>query len=335
MTIPGTILWVEHDSKVLKGNPLKDPHSRLFPIYLPPSYTTHPNKQFPVIYLLAGHFGSGPAMLNWSPWGEGFADRMDRLIATKKMRDSIIVLPDCFTGYGGAQYMNSAAVGRYEDYLIQELVPWIDKHLRTIPGAATRGVTGKSSGAYGALMLAMKFPDIFGLSAWRSGDAYFDFCYRKDMPHLLVMLEPFGGSVKKFLADWQKKGHPLNNGYADAINILAMAACYTPNPKSPHGFDLPVDTQTGEWDERVWQKWLKYDPLNLVSINRSNLKKLKWIYLECGRSDEYGLLYGTRQLSQQLHTLKITHHYEEFDGGHRNTNHRYDHVLSLMSKKFP
>jgi enterochelin esterase-like enzyme len=327
-------LWVTHTSRVLKGNPMGDPHVRSFPIILPPSYESAPTRRYPVIYVLAGHFGAGPAMMNWSPWGETLAQRLDRLVARRRMREAIVVLPDCFTSLGGAQYMNSTAVGRYADYLLQEIVPWVDNSLRSIPRPASRGIIGKSSGAYGALTLAMQHPTIFGLCGWRSGDAYFDFCYRKDIPHLLVMLEPFGGSVTKFLADWRRRGRPLNNGYADVINILAMAACYAPNPKSPHGFDLPVDPQTGVWNDRVWRRWLTHDPIHNVSRYRSALQKLKWIYLECGRSDEYGLLYGTRQLRNSLNRMGIRTHYEEFDGGHRGTTDRYDHVLSLMSQKF-
>lgn len=325
------IAWVTHESHVLKGNPLKDPHIRTFPIYLPPSYGKTSKTNYPVVYLLTGHFGNGAGMLNWSPFQENFADRLNELIRRKKMREMIIVMPDCFTALGGSQYINSSAVGRYEDYLVREIVPAVDASFETIPNAAHRAVIGKSSGAYGSLMLAMHHSDVFGLCGWRSGDAYFDFCYRKDIPHTLVALEKFGGSVKKFLANWRKQGCPLNNGYADTINILAMAACYAPNPKSPHGFDLPVDVKTGEWDEKVWKRWLKHDPLNCIAKYKSSLKKLKWLYVECGRSDEYGLLYGTRQLSAKLHQSGIRHHYEEFDGGHRNTNYRYDYLLSLIS----
>lgn len=321
----GTIVWAHHTSKILKGNPLKDPHARSFPIILPRDYGRTSKKRYPVVYLLNGHFGSGAAMLNWAPFQKNFADRIDC--------EAIIVMPDCFTALGGSQYINSSAVGRYEDYLVKEIVPWVDAHFDTRPDAAHRAVIGKSSGAYGSLMLALHHPNIFGLCGWRSGDAYFDFCYRKDMPSTLIALEPFGGSVTKFLTDWRKKGCPLSNGYADTINVLAMAACYAPNPKSPHGFDLPLDIRTGEWNEAIWRRWLTHDPLNCISKYKSALKKLKWIYLECGRSDEYGLLYGTRQLSAKLDQMGIRHHYEEFDGGHRNTNYRYDHLLKLLIKR--
>lgn len=320
-----TVVWATHTSKVLKGNPMGDPCERTFPILLPDAYIRSARRRFPVVYLLTGHFGAGAGMLNWRPFQRNFADHITG--------DAIIVMPDCFTALGGGQYINSAACGRYEDYLVEEIVPWVDAHFATVPDAAHRAVIGKSSGAYGSLMLAMHHPDVFGLCGWRSGDAYFDFCYRKDMPQLLVALERFGGSVNKFLADWRKKGCPLGNGYADAINLLAMGASYAPNPRSPHGFDLPVDLSTGEWNEQVWRRWLAHDPLNCVVKYKSALRKLKWLYIECGTSDEYGLLYGTRQLSGKLRQLGIRHHYEEFDGGHRNTQHRYEHLLKLLTKK--
>lgn len=327
------IAWITHTSRILKGNPLRDSNERNFPVYLPPSFKTKHGQRFPVVYLLTGHFGAGPAMMNWVAWNDNIAQRADRLIRQKKMREAIIVLPNCFTALGGSQYINSSAVGRYEDYLIDEIVPWIDDLFPTIAHPHARAVIGKSSGAYGSLTLAMRHPDVFGLMGWRSGDAYFDFCYRKDIPRTLIALENFGGSVKKFLAHWRKKGCPLSSGYADVINVLAMAACYAPNPKSPHGFDLPVDTRTGTWNETVWKRWLQHDPLQLIGKHRAALKKLKYMYIECGTKDEYGLLYGSRQLSAKLDQMKIRHHYEEFDGGHHNTTYRYEHLLSLITQQ--
>ena len=92
----------------------------------------------------------------------------------------MVGVPDCCTALGGNQYVNSSALGSYEDYLIQELVPFVDKNFRTKPSAKNRACFGKSSGGYGAMLQGMKHPDVWGAIGNLSGDAYFDFIYRRD-----------------------------------------------------------------------------------------------------------------------------------------------------------
>ncbi len=92
-------------------------------------------------------------MFNADAWAEPIDRRLDRLIAQGAMPKTICVLPDCMTRLGGSQYTDSSATGPYETYIIEELVPFVDASLRTKPGRDHRGVTGKSSGGYGALRL--------------------------------------------------------------------------------------------------------------------------------------------------------------------------------------
>ena len=74
------------------------------------------------------------------------------------MAPTIVVFPDCFTAFGGTQYINSSAIGNYADYINTELVPLIDQEFRTKAAREHRGCFGKSSGGYGSLMLAMHYP---------------------------------------------------------------------------------------------------------------------------------------------------------------------------------
>ena len=101
------------------------------------------------------------------------------LIAGGHVQPMILVMPDCFTRYGGSQYLNSRATGYYEDHLIQELVPHVEQNYRT-KGAEYRAVAGKSSGGYGALVLSMRHPDVFTALACHSGDINFDYAYKPD-----------------------------------------------------------------------------------------------------------------------------------------------------------
>jgi enterochelin esterase family protein len=111
----------------------------------------------------------------------------------------IAVLPNCFTYYGGAQYINSTATGNYEDYLTREIVPFIDENFRTVNDRGSRAVMGKSSGGYGSLIMGLRHADIFGLVCSTAGDAYFEYCYPMDFAKAFRTIK---GDPKKFLRDF-------------------------------------------------------------------------------------------------------------------------------------
>src|SRR5258708_21250715 len=173
MRLAGRVEMPYLDSQLLRGNLPGDPTERMLPVYLPPGYDDNPGRRYPVIYVLAGHGGSGPLMLAPIAWGESFPERIDRLIRTGTMGPVIAVLPDCWTIFGGAQYLNSSALGPYEDYLIRELIPYVDSHYRTLPEREHRAVTGKSSGGYGADGPAEAPPAIFCPLAPPHGGIFF------------------------------------------------------------------------------------------------------------------------------------------------------------------
>ncbi len=319
------------ESRVLRKNPLGDPYRRRVPVYLPPSYETG-RRRYPVITLLTGFTGSGEMLLNRSAWVETVPDRADRLIRSGRMAEAIIVMPDCLTRYGGSQYLNSTATGRYEDHLVRELTPWVDGRFRTIPRAEARAIMGKSSGGYGALVQAMRHPDVWRLVASHSGDMYFPYCYLPDFPKCLDVLTKHGGSVTRFLRAWGRMLRKADPPLFPAINTIAMAACYSPNPRAPAGFDLPFDVRTGELRPRVWRRWLAWDPVNLVQRHARSLRRLSLIFLDCGTRDEFHLQYGARLFAARLRRLGIRPRHEEFDDGHMNIQYRYDRSLTLLSR---
>lgn len=244
----------------------------------------------------------------------------------------IVVMPDCFTKYGGSQYINSTATGRYEDHLLQELIPFVDAKYRTLADRDHRAVCGKSSGGYGAMVLGMRHPDVFGLVADHSGDKYFELGYKMDFPKCLAALPKFGGA-RKYLADFpHPHPRPHRGAWIDVVETLAMAACYSPNPASPLGFDLPFDEYTGEMDQQVWARWLEHDPVFLLPRHAEALRSLRLLYLDCGTRDEYNLHWSTRIFVRRLQALGIAHHHEEFDDGHMNVQYRYDRSFALISE---
>jgi S-formylglutathione hydrolase FrmB len=246
----GRIVMERFDSAVLRGNPLGDPHVRDVPVYLPPDYDADTNRRYPVVYWLHGFTGIGLSGVARSLWTPSLPELMDRVIAGGAP-PAILVMPDGSTRYGGSQYLNSPATGRYEDHIVRELVPHIDQTYRTRPGAAHRGVTGKSSGGYGALVLAMRNPDVFGAVASHSGDMYFEAGYKPFFWKALNTINKHGG-VPKFLAAFDAMPKKTRHA-ADALMLLvAMAMAYSANPDGT--YDLPVDVHTGEIRDAVWAK---------------------------------------------------------------------------------
>src|SRR5262245_45400424 len=188
----GSVVVHSFESTLLKGNPAGDPHVRKVPVYLPPSYADEPQRRYPVAYILTGFTGRGRGLLNDNPWSPSIDERMDRLVANG-CGEMILVLPDCFTRYGGSQYLNSSATGRYMDHIVDELVPFVDRTHRTLAAREHRGVTGKSSGGYGAWMMAMLHPETFGAMGSHSGDCYFEYCYRPDIAKFVSGVSAAGG----------------------------------------------------------------------------------------------------------------------------------------------
>jgi enterochelin esterase family protein len=269
-------------------------------------------------------------MLNEGPWEDNIQQRLDRLIAAHQVQPIIVVLPDCFTKYGGSQYINSEGTGRYEDYLIQELVPYIDQHYSTIPERERRGVAGKSSGGYGAIMLGMRHPEIFGAVACHSGDMHFDLCYRQDFPPTMSAIKTYGG-MEKFIATFRDV-HPKKGDFHSILSTVGYASCYSPNVNSPWGFDLPFDLETGEWDPAVWARWTAWDPIELIPQYEAALRSLQLLFLDAGLRDEFNLQFGARTFVARLKRRGIPHRHEEFDDGHFDIQYRYDVSLKAMSE---
>lgn len=321
----GTVSLLRHESTVLRDNPLGDPHVRDLFVYSPPGYDDG-DRRYPTVYCLTGFTGRGKQLLNDNAFTPNLAERMDGLIATGKIRPMIAVMPNCFTHYGGSQYINSTATGRYEDYLTAEIVPFIDKTFRTIASSDSRAVMGKSSGGYGSLIMGLRHADLFGLVCSTAGDAYFDYCYPTDFPKAFRLIK---GDPQRFMRDfWATEKHGKDDHAA--LNTIGMAACYSPDGSD---LDMPFDLETGEIRKEVWERWLEHDPVRLAEGNADALRSLKLLFIDAGARDEFALDVGAKVLSRKLVDLGVPHIYEEFEDGHFNISYRFDRSLELISGK--
>lgn len=326
----GRVVGWTHTSRVLRANPLRDPHRRTIAVYLPPGYDEE-RAHYPLLVDLVGFTGSGASHLNWQPFSESLPERLDRLIHERRMGKVLVAFPDCFTRLGGNQYINSRGVGRYLDYLIDEVVPDVERRCRVAPGRVHRACFGKSSGGYGAMLHGMLRPDAWNAIACHSGDMYFDFCYRMDAPRVIDSLARHRSSPARFLRAFAGK-LKVSDADVHTLMFLAMAATYDPAPQEPFGVRLPFDLHTGEWIESRWRRWLAHDPIHLLARTAKNLRKLALVYVDCGSRDQYHLHFGARILHGRLQRARVAHVFREFDDDHSKIDYRMDVSLPLLER---
>lgn len=316
---------IELESQSLKGNALNDPTKREVVVFLPEKI----RDSAPLLIGLAGFGGGARSFLNFNPMSYNFTEIVANLRETDKLKDAVIAIPDCYTSYGGNQYVNSSAVGNYEDFIIDDLIP----HLQEMYFTGNTGLFGKSSGGFGAYTLGIRHPDVISGFADHSGDAAFEYCYFSDIPDSLREFEKVGG-VENWFEHFRKSHNKTAKQNMKPINILAMAAFYSPNPASETlGIDFPFDLTTGEINEDVWERWKKVDPARNISDNLDTLSDMKAVYLDVGHSDEFNINFGMRIMHRVLNKNNVKHVFEEFDGGHFNITYRYEKTISYLASK--
>lgn len=333
----GTTIIMTVESEALRGNAFGDPTLRRVAAWLPPSYLRQPERRFPVIYWLAGYASTGEMVFSGSPWAPALGERLARLVAERRMGEAIVIAPDGFTRWGGSQYVDSPVNGAYETHLVAEVIPAVDERLRTQAGREARGVAGRSSGGYGALVLAMRHPELFAAVAAHAADSYFELSVLPDVPVAARTLRRHGG-IDGFLAHFEAAEVKRPNDFT-TIMMLALAAAYSPAAPGAAGasaaarVELPFDVETGEIVEAVWRRWKACDPVEMVAApaHAEALRRLKLLYLDAGTRDEHALDLGTRVLARRLRALGVSFEHEEFDDGHRGTGYRADVSLPKLA----
>ncbi|MBP1632941.1 MAG: hypothetical protein H6Q11_1229 [Acidobacteria bacterium] len=326
----GRLVEIEIESAVLAGNLLGDPTRRVVAVYLPPGYEADASRRYPLFVDLVGFTGSGLAHLNWRAFGESVPQRLDRLVAEGRMGPVVAAFPDCFTSLGGNQYIDSAALGRWEGFLIEEMLPRLEADFRLLPGREHRAVFGKSSGGYGAIVHGLRRAEAWGAVACHSGDMGFDLCYPSHLPATVRFVAAKGG-VAGFLEAFATAPKTTEE-WLNHMEMVAMAASYDPDPAAPKGIRLPLGPDAAEIDPARWAAWKAHDPVVLVQEEwcRANLRSLRGVYLDCGRNDQYHLVHGARAFARALQGAGIPHRFEEFDDDHTNVDYRMDVSLPFL-----
>jgi enterochelin esterase-like enzyme len=314
------------ESALLGNNLLGESPERLIDVYLPPG---HDGAGLPLLVDLVGYTAGGPAHTNWKNFGENVPERLDRLIGTGTMPPVVVAFPDCFTKLGGNQYINSAAMGPWADFLVQEAVPYVE-HEFACGGAGRRGVFGKSSGGYGAIVHAMLHPEYWAAAACHSGDMGFETVYLPGLVRTLPVLAKAGG-IRAWLEDLFTRPK-IKDEDTEHLEMLGMCASYDPDPEAYLGIRLPIDPETAELIPERWANFAQWDPINMVETRGAGLRQLKALYIDCGEVDQFNLVYGARRLVRSLRRQQVEFRYEEFPDDHSSIDYRMDVSLPFLAK---
>jgi enterochelin esterase-like enzyme len=328
----------EHTSEALRGNAWGDPHERTVHVYLPPDYSERRKDPYPVVFLLAGWGGRGAHYLaDGGAFVKSIPERLDELIEARKMPPMIGVFPDGSARLGAGQYVNSPINGNHMDYLCDELVDWIDGRFHTHKSREHRGIIGHSSGGFGALACGMMRADRFGAVCSSAGDSWYEFLYTHTIGITVQTVEQAGGVgpfVDKFLASPNPRDMLGHNAVIAMLN-LSIPSCYLPNANVPHiKGDLWFDLHTGEMIDDVFQRLLAWDPVRMIDRHVAELRSLRWIHLESGAEDEYGLQLGHRQIAKKLAAHDIAHVIDEYPGKHSGHHWRMPDRIARMLAHF-
>jgi len=314
----GTMIYETVHIPSLEGNFLGDSPDREVNIYLPPGYTENQNYAYPVIYLLHGFLGTHDYWLQLSPdLYHDIQSSLDNLYVRGEIQPMIVVMPNSYNKWHGSWYVNSIATGNWEDYIVEDLVEYMDTNYRTLPHKDSRGIGGYSMGGTGSFKLAMKHPDIYSaIFSISAGAISFEHS----------TLSP---AYKDYLiqAANETDASEFDQWYWRKQVMVASAAAFAPDTTSPPFYGIfPVDEE-GVLIDSIWSKWLEHDPYTIYGSYIENLQQLDSIWIECGTLDD---LYDSNLiLYLALDSAGLTNAiWDEYDGNHgTHTGQRVEEKL--------
>jgi hypothetical protein len=322
----------ELESEALRGNPLGDPATRPLWVYVPPQYNDS-DRRYPSVYVIQGLTGQLDMWRNRAPFRRNFPELVDGLFASGDSPPAILVYVDCWTSLGGSQFLDSPGTGRYHTYLCEEVVPWVDARYRTLAAPEHRGISGKSSGGYGAMVTPMLRPDLFGGLATHAGDALFENCYLPEFRESVRALrDDYDGSYERFWDDFRSRPALSKDSDHVLLNSWCMAACYSADEDGT--VRLPFDPATGELVPEVWERWLVKDPVRMARTRGEALRSLRAVYIDSGTKDEWYLDLGAEAFRREVEAAGVADvSFELFEATHMAIEYRYPLGIKYLAER--
>lgn len=321
-------------SRALVGNPLADPADRPVHVYLPPGYDES-EQRYPTVYVLQGYTGQVAMWFNRKPFVPTFPEALDALFTAGEVPPLVVVLVDAWNAYGGSQYVDSPATGRYHSYVVDDVVPWVDARYRTLADRESRAITGKSSGGFAAMITPMLRPDVFGALASHAGDALYEYAYCAEFAKCVRALRPYDGDIWAWWETFQARGGttPTPDDWT-LVMILGCSAAFSADEDGT--VSLPFDSRTGALRHEAWQRWLAWDPVLMAPLHAEALRSLRAIWLDAGTRDEWFLDVGAQAFRAALAKAGVPDErvsLELFDAGHADIEYRYPRAIAWLAQR--
>lgn len=260
--------------------------------------------KYPVIIFLHGASITATDMVNSL---EPFLDNFLTKYLFTNLFKVIFIIPDgSCEPYKGSFYTNSALYGNYEDYILQDMTEEVAGNYHTYTSREKWSIMGHSMGGYGAMKIALKYPQKFiGVSSL-SGPlniTYFD--------EMLPVLESEHGSAP-----------PYDFTYDGSLTklIYSMAGAFSPNPQAVPPIKFPVICD-GKLDQQILELWDNHNAIHLIRQWKG--KPAMAIHTYCGELDEYKLINPNKMFCDTLNKYNLPHTYKQDPNG--------DHVNSLFT----
>lgn len=322
--------WV--DFETLRDNPLGDSSTRPLLVYTPPGYDDEPDRRYPSVYVLQGYTGHVAMWRNRTPYRQPFPETADAVFASGETPPCVVVYVDAWTAYGGSQFVDSPGTGRYHTYLCDEVVPWVDARYRTLDAPEHRGVQGKSSGGFGALITPMLRPDLFGGIGSHAGDTLYEHCYVGEFGKVARLLRKYDHDIWTWWDDFRSRTPFTKEGDDTLLMALGCSAAFS--AREDGEVELPFDQRTGRLREDLWARWLEWDPVRMVPRYADALRGMKAIWLDAGTRDEWQLDLGAEAFVAALAEIGVTDvHFELFDATHMGLDYRYPLSLAYLAQR--
>lgn len=293
-------------------------------LFLPDTYFQENDVHYPVIYFLHGWGGNHNSLNDRLEW-------LNYLLGSGMIQPTIIVCADnSDEPFGSGVYVNSSLTGNFEDYNINDLIPWVESKFRAISHKNARGMLGQSLGGFGALRYGILHKDM--IRAVASHGAQVNTAIWLPMIGQMLMFENSG---PPYFYDFYGFNNDLPFGAAGFFtrSLFLAASGFSPDPNSQQNYINPQIVQFpynqyAQIIDSIYDKWMDYNITSMV--NTLTPADSVGILVGCGLYDETLAYLPNLSLSNALNTQGIAHELYVHKAGHVMPDSYFTHAVIFL-----
>lgn len=276
---------------------------KMVDVYFPPDYDENPDLYYPVIYYLHAWFGDQNTMGEMLSWTQS-------LINNGTIEPVILVGADNSPEpFDGSMYKNSLLWGDYEEYMVNDLINWIESSFRAMPSKEYRALLGHSMGGYGAFRYGILHKDKFRvLAATASAIINLTDSYLEESRQNIIQQNQPG---PPFFYDYDNTGSTTKG-------LFLFCGAFSPNLNTPQTYINPnlvefAMNEEGNWIDTIADK-MKNNSIDHL-IHQLSSEDSIGILFGCGSADE--AIYPCHiEFKDTLDLLGLPYEFYDHDLGH-------------------